>query len=408
MHTLRKRYRDRLVMGLLAVFGVLVLATGGSAQAGDHLPGQGEAAASHPVFADVHGHWAEGSIRKAAAAGYVQGYPDGTFRPDAAVTRAELLALTVKALQRAGYLPPVQVTGGGDGLDPQLREHWVVKQGFLPLAQAIAPEAAQWLPGIDVSVPATRLEAAAWLGYLARPALAVRLSILDQRRRDDWSEAALAAAARGIEAGAWPFRDAVPEAARPYLLEAVRSGLVVGLPDGRFGGDQPVTRAELVMLLQRMAPVAALRSGAPAVPEPVVSGRGLVVEARLTWPHGASRAPRPLRGDRPEDWPALNRLLAALEESARSGGDPAPEGVGRLPVPPPHAVYLAVQYADGSQDRVESAVRCEGVPDGSRRCMVEPDWMIVNDRVVWAPALWEYYHGQMRLDMPMLPVNPGN
>ncbi|WP_264842746.1 S-layer homology domain-containing protein [Caldinitratiruptor microaerophilus] len=360
------------------------------------------------MFRDVQGHWAEASIREAVAAGYVHGYPDGTFRPDAPVTRAELLALTVKALQQAGYLPRIHVPYAADEFDPQLREHWVVKQGFLPLALATTPGAGQWLHLVDMDAAATRLESAVWLAHMARPALRMRLSILDQRRAENWSEAAQAAARKGIEDGVWPFQDAVPAEIRPYVLEAVRSGLIVGLPNGRFGGDEPVTRAQLVAMLQRMAPVSALSHGGPAVPEPALPGRGRVVGARLTWSHGASRAPRPLQGSRQEDWPALNRLITALSDAARSGDVLPPEGVGRLPVPPPHPVHLVVQYADATQDRVESAVRCEGDPSGSRRCAAEPDWMIVNDRVVFAPALWEYYHGQMRLDMPMLPVDAGN
>ena len=40
-------------------------------------------------FADVVGHWAENAIGKEYAAGRIAGYPDGTFRPDEDITRAE-------------------------------------------------------------------------------------------------------------------------------------------------------------------------------------------------------------------------------------------------------------------------------------------------------------------------------
>lgn len=50
-----------------------------------------------PTFRDVApGHWAYGVIEAAAAAGVVSGYPDGTFRPGAPVTRAETAALLVR------------------------------------------------------------------------------------------------------------------------------------------------------------------------------------------------------------------------------------------------------------------------------------------------------------------------
>ena len=40
-------------------------------------------------FSDVSGHWAEKYIRNVYFAGLMEGYPDGTFAPDKAVTRAE-------------------------------------------------------------------------------------------------------------------------------------------------------------------------------------------------------------------------------------------------------------------------------------------------------------------------------
>jgi N-acetyl-anhydromuramyl-L-alanine amidase AmpD len=44
-------------------------------------------------FKDIKGHWAEELIKKAYEKGFVKGYPDGTFRPDQPVTRAEVIAL---------------------------------------------------------------------------------------------------------------------------------------------------------------------------------------------------------------------------------------------------------------------------------------------------------------------------
>jgi len=42
-----------------------------------------------PSFSDTSGHWAEDTINDAAALGFIQGYENGTFRPDSPVTRAE-------------------------------------------------------------------------------------------------------------------------------------------------------------------------------------------------------------------------------------------------------------------------------------------------------------------------------
>ena len=42
---------------------------------------------------DIGGHWAAAEIERAISSGYVKGYPDGTFRPDDGVTRAEFVAM---------------------------------------------------------------------------------------------------------------------------------------------------------------------------------------------------------------------------------------------------------------------------------------------------------------------------
>ena len=51
-------------------------------------------------FSDISGHWAENEIEKAAAFGWISGYPDGTFRPDARITRAEAMTMINRVLCR--------------------------------------------------------------------------------------------------------------------------------------------------------------------------------------------------------------------------------------------------------------------------------------------------------------------
>ena len=56
-----------------------------------------------PVYAgsssDIDGHWGQGQIEKLMALEVVKGYPDGTFKPNRTVTRAEYVTMINKAFQ---------------------------------------------------------------------------------------------------------------------------------------------------------------------------------------------------------------------------------------------------------------------------------------------------------------------
>jgi uncharacterized repeat protein (TIGR02543 family) len=53
-------------------------------------------------FSDVTGHWAEANIMRAVNAGIVSGYPDGTFKPSHTVTRAEFAVMLMNMLKPQG------------------------------------------------------------------------------------------------------------------------------------------------------------------------------------------------------------------------------------------------------------------------------------------------------------------
>ncbi|QAY65876.1 choice-of-anchor I family protein [Paenibacillus protaetiae] len=77
----------------------------------DHTPSQpstpstpaepenpGAAPGDSPAFTDVQGHWAADAINKLASAGILTGMPDGTFKPDQLMTRAEYSAVLFRVL----------------------------------------------------------------------------------------------------------------------------------------------------------------------------------------------------------------------------------------------------------------------------------------------------------------------
>ena len=51
-------------------------------------------------FSDIAGHWAEAYIKLAAGNGWIEGYPDGSFRPNQSITRAETVTMINRVLER--------------------------------------------------------------------------------------------------------------------------------------------------------------------------------------------------------------------------------------------------------------------------------------------------------------------
>lgn len=62
-------------------------------------------------FTDIGGHWASEYINRAAEKGWINGYEDGTFKPDQNITRAEAMTLVNNVLNRH-----VQADGMLDGM----------------------------------------------------------------------------------------------------------------------------------------------------------------------------------------------------------------------------------------------------------------------------------------------------
>lgn len=52
------------------------------------------------TFSDIQGHWAEKYIQRAAELGWIKGFEDGTFRPDAYITRAQAMTMINRVLNR--------------------------------------------------------------------------------------------------------------------------------------------------------------------------------------------------------------------------------------------------------------------------------------------------------------------
>lgn len=50
-------------------------------------------------LSDISGHWAETGIKQAVSTGFIKGYVDGTFKPNQTVTRAEFAVMLMNVLK---------------------------------------------------------------------------------------------------------------------------------------------------------------------------------------------------------------------------------------------------------------------------------------------------------------------
>lgn len=183
--------KKRIISVFLALALALSLCVGASAAGGR--------------FPDAEGHWAEAEIAALAAQGIVRGFPDGTVRPDQAVSRAEFVALTARAF---GY-------AGSDAAAPfdDLAGCWAVPE-IAALAAAGIVRAAEYGGSFDPARPITRAEAA-------------RLLV------------------RAVDPSANCADDA------DCVRAATGRGILKGYPDGSLGLGNTATRAEVFATLIR-------------------------------------------------------------------------------------------------------------------------------------------------------------
>jgi hypothetical protein len=103
------------------------------------------------AFPDTAGHWADSMINAVGKAGYVLGYPDGTYRPDQPITRAEFVTVINRLLGRGPLLGRPAPT-----FPDVTTEHWAYGQveeagtshGFVPASDRTE----RWRKDIDAEI----------------------------------------------------------------------------------------------------------------------------------------------------------------------------------------------------------------------------------------------------------------
>ncbi len=165
------------------------------------------------------GTWAAGGIDALAATGSLRGFPDGTFRPDAPVTRAQFVAMLARVLRLAA--PP-------NGAPAPFTD---VPAGAWYARYVAAAWAAGWIQGVSPTAFAP-----------GSPVSREEMAVLVARALGLGGTAAL------------PWTDAADVA--PWAVAGVRAasaaGYLRGYPDGTFRPAADATRAEAAALLARV------------------------------------------------------------------------------------------------------------------------------------------------------------
>ncbi|MHB1041669.1 MAG: S-layer homology domain-containing protein [Eubacteriales bacterium] len=195
------------------------------------------------VPGDIKGHWAEGTISEWLDKGMVSGFPDGSFRPDQPVTRAEFITMVNKAFEFTGT---AEVTfsdvSSTDWFYNEVAK--AIKEGYIT-----GYEDGTFKPNNPIS----RQEAAAILCRVLKIKPEVKPAILslfvDSESISEWAKASVSA--------------------------AVENHIMAGYQDFTFRPGNAVTRAEALFAINnamKTEPIAVKQE--PAVAAPAGGGGG--------------------------------------------------------------------------------------------------------------------------------------
>jgi hypothetical protein len=168
---------------------------------------------------DINGHWAQSQIEKAIAQGIVSGYPDGTFKPDQSISRAEFITMVNQAF----------------GFKQEASTNFTdVKSTDWYAEQISRAKAAGYISGYEDGTirpnnKISRQEVAAIMAQINKTSNPVSVDSLSK------------------------FKDAslIPTWAQEAIASVTASGIMSGYPDQTFKPQGFTTRAEAVVVINQ-------------------------------------------------------------------------------------------------------------------------------------------------------------
>lgn len=196
-----------------ALLTALAFTAGAAAPLVIQAPAQAQAVTFSDVSSDA---WAKGFIQELANRGVLSGFPDGSFRPNDPVTRAQFAAMVRQAFRKSPTRPAVSFTDVPE-------TYWAIgaiREAYTTGFMSGFPEG-NFLPDENISRAQVLVSLSNGLGYAANGSVNNTLQVYsDASSIQDW--------------------------ARPSIAAATEKQIVVNYPNVQtLNSNRPATRAEV-------------------------------------------------------------------------------------------------------------------------------------------------------------------
>lgn len=174
-----------------------------------------------PALTDITGHWAESDIQALYDLKLVKGYPDGSYKPDRPVTRAEFVALLIRSLGLKGQY---------NAAFQDIKNHWAGDAIRTALAHGIIGGYSSRAFGPDDPI--------------TREQMAVMLANSSQL-------VSLSSSVSGTNLTSFKDQGSISTWAKQQVSDVVENELMNGYPGGSFLPRGLATRAEVAAVIHR-------------------------------------------------------------------------------------------------------------------------------------------------------------